>query len=85
MNRRELAQRMSAVSNLTQKNCIAAIVAFMEILKEVYHNNDELCLTKFGRFYPVVRKERRGVNPLTKKHMMIPSKKVFKFKSSKFF
>ncbi len=45
--------------------------------------NESLNLMGIGKFKRVLRKEKQGVNPKTKEKLIIPEKKVLKFKISK--
>jgi DNA-binding protein HU-beta len=52
---------------------------------DVVAGGDEVNITGFGKFYPVVRKARKGRNPATGESVNIPEKTIVKFKVGKTF
>ncbi len=53
------------------------VASVTKALKE----GDKVALIGFGTFSVVEKAERKGVNPATKKEIVIPAKKVVKFKA----
>ncbi len=72
--------KMTKQSKATVKECLEAFIATIgSSLKQ----GKSVSLTGFGTFSVMKRKARSGVNPVTKKKMSIPAKKVPKFKPGK--
>lgn len=81
MNKAELIDAMAAKAGLTKVQTKAALGAFMETVGETLSNGDRIALVGFGTFGVNTRAERKGRNPRTKQEMVIPAKKVVKFKA----
>jgi len=72
MNRKELIGRMSAISDLTQKDCDLALTAFIEIVQDALVTGDKVALVGFGTFDTHTTAARQGRNPKTGAPMVIP-------------
>lgn len=58
----------------------AALDACLESIAQALANDDKVQLIGFGTFAMVEKPERTGVNPSTKEKIVIPARKVVKFK-----
>ena len=83
MNRKQLVSRMAIISGITQLSCSKALSAFIATVKESYRKKETVTLTGFGTFGPLQKKERIGINPITREKIKIPTKCVLRFKNSK--
>jgi DNA-binding protein HU-beta len=83
MNKAMLVERMARLSKETKATTKRCLEAFMDVVGEVLKKNGQVTLTGFGTFSVMKRKARTGVNPVTRKKMPIPAKKVPKFKPGK--
>jgi len=81
MNKAELITCMAECADMTKVSAKAALEAFICATSEALAKGDKLSLIGFGTFSVVNRPERKGRNPRTKKEIMIPAKKVVKFKA----
>jgi len=81
MNKAELITAMAEKACMTKVDAKAALEAFVCSASEALAKGDKLALIGFGTFSIVQRPERKGRNPRTKKELMIPAKKVVKFKA----
>jgi DNA-binding protein HU-beta len=81
MNKAELISAMAEKACLTKVDAKAALEAFVCATSGALANGDKLSLIGFGTFQVVKRPARKGRNPRTKKEIMIPAKKVVKFKA----
>ena len=79
MNKKELVKKVASKSGLTQKDAIAAVNSIFETIEESVKKGENVTLLGFGTFMIRQRKERKGVNPYTRKPMQIGAKKVVKF------
>ena len=85
MNKAELVSAMAAKSNLSKKDCEAALNAFIESVEGTLENRDKVILVGFGTFEVRERSERKGRNPQTGEEMVIPASNVPSFKPGKNF
>ena len=83
MNKKSLVKAMSEVNGFTQVKNKSVVDAIIAIAQDELGAGGEIKLVNFGTFKVVQRKERNGVNPQTLEKMVIPAKKVIKFKSGK--
>ncbi|MDR2971286.1 MAG: HU family DNA-binding protein [Bacteroidales bacterium] len=81
MNKAELITAMAEKAGLTKVAAKAALEAFVCATSTTLAKGDKLALIGFGTFSIVNRPARKGRNPRTKKELMIPAKKVVKFKA----
>lgn len=80
MNKSELIDAMAANAGLTKETARKALDGFINATTEALKNGDKISILGFGSFETVERKEREGLNPSTKEKIIIPAKKVVKFK-----
>lgn len=80
MNKAELIDAMAAKAGLTKKQTKEALEGFISSVSDALKTGDRVALVGFGSFAVSTRAERKGRNPRTKSEMIIPAKKVVKFK-----
>lgn len=85
MNKTELAGTIAEKAGLGKKDANAAVDAFMDIVKKEVANGGSVQLIGFGTFEAVERAQRTGKNPSTGEDMVVPAKRVPKFKPGKSF
>jgi DNA-binding protein HU-beta len=83
MNKAELVEAMAKSTKLSKTDCKDCLEAFIKTVGAVIRQGKSVVLTGFGTFSTIKRKARTGMNPVTKKKMTIPAKKVPKFKAGK--
>lgn len=83
MNKAELVEAMAKLTKLSKTDCKDCIEAFVKTVGGALKQGKSVVLTGFGTFSVMKRKSRIGMNPVTKKKMTIPAKKVPKFKAGK--
>lgn len=81
MKKVELVKEMAHKTGLPQVDCKKVLEAFMETVSETLPKNEKVILVGFGAFSVVERSARNGRNPQTGKLVVIPAKKVVKFKA----
>ena len=81
MNKAELIKAIAEKANLTKADAKAALDATLAAISDAVANNDKVALIGFGTFAVVEKGERTGINPATKAKIVIPAKKVVKFKA----
>lgn len=80
MNKAELINAMASESGLSKADSKRALDAFISSVGKAMQNGEKVSLIGFGSFTVLEREERTGINPSTQKPMVIPAKKVVKFK-----
>ncbi len=80
MNKAELIDAMAEKAGLTKKQTKEALEGFICSVSESLKKGERVALVGFGSFAVSTRAERKGRNPRTKGEMIIPAKKVVKFK-----
>ena len=83
MNKAKLVETMAKVTKLPKSTCKECLEAFVTSVGNSLKTGKSVVLTGFGTFSVMKRKTRKGINPVTKKAMTIPAKKVPKFKAGK--
>lgn len=83
MNKAELVEQIARITKLPKGESRAFLEAFISAVGSALKQNKSVVLTGFGTFSVMKRKSRTGINPVTKKKMTIPAKKVPKFKAGK--
>ena len=81
MNKADLINAIAAESGLTKVDSKKALDAAIKSISGALKKGDKVGLVGFGTFSVGQRASRKGVNPLTKKAITIPAKKVAKFKA----
>ncbi len=79
MKKKEFIDLYAKSTKETKKNSEKYINLFLETLMESLVKENEVKFVGWGSFSKVVRKGRKGFNPLTGKNLVIPDKKVVKF------
>lgn len=83
MNKAELVEQIAKLTKLPKGESRAFLEAFITAVGSALKQNKSVVMTGFGTFSTMKRKSRVGINPVTKKKMTIPAKKVPKFKAGK--
>ena len=80
MTKTDLINEIAAKAQLSKKDAKAALEATLESISQALANADKVQLIGFGTFSVVEKPERKGRNPRTKEEIVIPARKVVKFK-----
>ena len=72
----------NAIQGLTQKDAQIIINVFLKKMKEHFKCDEAIRLAGFGTFEVKEYPERTGINPNTKKSIVIPAQKRVKFKAA---
>ncbi len=81
MNKSELVAAVAQKAGMTKVAAAAAVDATMDAIVETLQKGDNVQLIGFGTFAVTERAERKGVNLRTKEQIVIPARKVVKFKA----
>lgn len=82
MNKTELVAAMAEEAQLSKKDAEKALKAFTDAVAKELKKGGKVQLVGFGTFEVRERAAKDGINPLTKKAIHIPAKKVPAFKPS---
>ena len=85
MTKAELIAAVAEKTELSKKDSEKAVVCMIETIMGVVSAGEKVTFTGFGSFEAVTRAERNGVNPSTGEKIVIPAKKIPKFKAGKYF
>lgn len=84
MKRKELIEKMAQDAGITKTEAENALKALLGgIQKAVTSEEGKIILTRFGTFYKLHQKARKGRNPATGEEIMIEAGNVVKFKPGK--
>lgn len=85
MNKQEVMTVLAKRTNLSKRNCEKVFDEFKNLILEACKKGEEICLRNFGSFKMLETKERRFMNPQTKRYYVCKPKKVIQFKGYKNF
>lgn len=77
-----ICETANAIQGLTQKDAQIIINVFLKKMKEHFKCDKTIRLARFGTFEVKEYPERTGINPNTKKSIVIPAQKRVKFKAA---
>lgn len=83
MNKTELIENIAALSGLTKDKSQIALNALLDCIVTELKNGGTVQLVGFGSFSVDVRPAHMGMNPQKGVKMVIPEKKVVKWKAAK--
>lgn len=81
MNKSELISEIAVESGLSKADSKKALDAFITTVTKSLKTGGKVSLVGFGTFSVGIRRERNGINPTTKAAIVIPERKVAKFKA----
>ena len=81
MTKTELVNIIAEKANLTKADAKNALAATLDAIAESLKKDEKVALVGFGTFSVVEKAEREGINPRTKEKIVIPARKVVKFKA----
>lgn len=81
MNKTELINAIAEQAGLSKVDAKKALEAFVDAVSTSLEKGDKVALIGFGTFAVAEKGERTGINPATKAKIVIPAKKVVKFKA----
>jgi len=85
MNKADLVNWIANKTAVTKKDVNSVLDAFVEAVTTTVKSGDTVTLTNFGSFLASQRKESQKRNPKTGAKVMVPAKKVPKFRAGKQF
>ena len=83
MTKAEFVDKLAEKGKITKKRATEAIDLIFDTMAEGLAAGEEISIPGFGKFSVIVRKERPGVNPSTRKKINIPETKAPNFTAAK--
>ena len=83
MTKADLINAVAEKSELSKKDSEKALTAVIEVLTEALVAKEKVTLVGFGTFETKERKERQGINPITKQPITITAATVPSFSAGK--
>lgn len=83
MTKADLINAVADKSELSKKDSEKALTAVIEVLTEALVAKEKVTLVGFGTFETKERKERQGINPITKQPITIAAATVPSFSAGK--
>ncbi len=83
MTNADLINAVAEKSELSKKDSEKALTAVIEVLTEALVAKEKVTLVGFGTFETKERKERQGINPITKQPITIAAATVPSFSAGK--
>lgn len=81
MNKKELVASVAQKKGISQKEAEIALDGVLESITEALCREESVVLIGFGSFSVKDRAARTGYNPKTSEKMLIPAKRVVRFKA----
>lgn len=82
MNKRGLVMAAADKSGITQKDIQSSLEPILESIMDALSKGDKVTLHNFGTLYIKDVPERPSRNPKSGKAIIVPAKRVIKFKSN---
>ncbi len=83
MTKTDLIAAVATKIGASKKDSENAVNAVLSAITESLVNGEEVRLVGFGTFAVKERAERKGINPQTKKEIVVPASKLPVFKAGK--
>lgn len=81
MNKKELVASVAQKKGISLKEAEVALDGVLEAITDALHQGESVLLVGFGTFAVKERAARTVYNPVTKKKMQYPAKRVVRFKA----
>mgnify|MGYP000854858055 FL=1 len=81
MNKTELIAAIASEAKMTKTDAKKALDAFIATTQKTLKSGEKIAIVGFGSFDVAHRSERKGRNPQTRKEIVIPAKKVVRFRA----
>ncbi len=70
------------VGGISKKESAELVDSLIELMKSTLSAGENIKITGFGNFVVKHKNQRKGINPRTKDPIILPQRRVLKFKSS---
>ena len=83
MNKREFIENISESHQITQTAARKALDTLLSTMMETMKQGEKITISGFGSFKVVAKAAQKGRNPQTGQTIIIPARKVVKFKPAR--
>lgn len=83
ISKHALAQVISESFDMTLDGSIKVVSKIFDTISEKLIKKDRITVVGFGSFYPVVRKRKRVLHPISREELRLPDRHVAAFKPSR--
>ena len=83
LTKKDLVESVKDAQITTIEDATVAVNTILEDIVNALSKGEKVSIVDFGTFQITERKERKGINPITKEVINIPASKVIKFKPAK--
>lgn len=78
----DLANNLSLNTGLSKRKSKQFIETVLETMKSTLESGEDVMISRFGKFYLVDKRKRRGRNPETGKVLILDARRIVLFRSS---
>ena len=83
LTKAKIIDAVAESNGYTRKKSIETVETVLELIKHSLESGEDVLISGFGKFCVKKKRERRGRNPATGEDMVLRSRKVVTFRSSK--
>lgn len=83
LTKKDFVESVKDAQITTIEDATVAVNTILEDIVNALSKGEKVSIVDFGTFQITERKERKGINPITKEVINIPASKVIKFKPAK--
>jgi DNA-binding protein HU-beta len=83
MNKREFIESISESNQMTQAAARKALNTLLSTMMETMKDGEKVTISGFGSFRVVAKAAQKGRNPQTGQPIVIPARKVVRFKPAR--
>tara|TARA_Y100001933_G_C18472661_1_gene344893 strand:- start:8 stop:280 length:273 start_codon:yes stop_codon:yes gene_type:complete len=83
MNKREFIESISESNQMTQAAARKALNTLLATMMDTMKDGEKVTISGFGSFRVVAKAAQKGRNPQTGQSIVIPARRVVKFKPAK--
>ena len=77
-----IAEQLQSYLKFSKKEALQTVESLIELIKATLESGDYVLISGFGKFCVKEKRQRRGRNPATEEDMILPARRVVRFKCS---
>ncbi len=82
LTRADIIASIQSENGYSRRKSADIVETLIEIIKRTLETGEDVMISGFGKFNVKDKKERRGRNPATDEDLVLPARRVVKFKCS---
>ncbi|MEF3168023.1 MAG: HU family DNA-binding protein [Deltaproteobacteria bacterium] len=83
LTKKDIATHVSDRMGFSRRVCLLLVDRIFRHVRDALLTGAEVKIVRFGTFSPVLKRERRGVSPVTGAPIVIPARKTVVFRPSR--